>query len=249
MFKNVSNLEASMEDIRKLTKYQTRLMNGGSKEQQKVYKFKVGEYAAKLDSKGISSDAVIQYVQAGGDPLEDIKNSSQRVRSTMDALEQRVGGLQPNAADLRSIADATSNAVHTLNTLKQQYAEYAVKSESIIGEMEGRMQNIKLPTGQGITQDAIDDIATTIRTGMTGDMTNAMEYAQIDVVLHSIKAEDRGQFDEIARNLGNLKRLTPVITANKQELERIKNLFVEKYTKHSPAQNVPDVVKAVLDSW
>lgn len=65
--------DQNIENVNKLTKYQIRL-TGGSKEHADVYRYKINEYSRKLENNGINSKKIIDTIQTGGNPLDELRN-------------------------------------------------------------------------------------------------------------------------------------------------------------------------------
>jgi len=79
-----------LEDVQKLTKYQVRLLNmeGGASQQKDVYKAKINEYGQRLAKNGVNVDRLINTIQRGGNPLDELKAQQEAALKALQELDE-----------------------------------------------------------------------------------------------------------------------------------------------------------------
>jgi hypothetical protein len=87
-------VDQNLNDIRKLTKYQVRMINlqgGGSsnEEKRKVYQYKINDYSRRLSNNGYNVNKIMNMTQSGGSRIEQLtRELDDRKTAILSSLKQ-----------------------------------------------------------------------------------------------------------------------------------------------------------------
>jgi hypothetical protein len=200
------------EEIYKIVKYQTKLAESKTREQQDLYKYKLTQHITNLTNSGIKKEAIQQFMKGGAEGEENTilniqKLLEQQKLDTIAALDNIEKNSKSGQSDLedekKAIVDMTSDAVDKYKTVVDSYKENVVNSYKNMGEIQDKAENLgSIATLTGNLED--------LKTKLDNLLANVRDPSQLanelsDAVKEEVKSRESKKKPEESQQGGKIR--------------------------------------------
>ena len=118
------------QEVYKIVKYQTKLLNANSQEQQDLYKYKLNEHMNNLSNCGLSKETRQKIMSGGTFNIDEIDFENEKhIELMMEEIErQKKETVAPTKESLERLAQKTEKIVYWSFVVWSVFAVYGIYS-------------------------------------------------------------------------------------------------------------------------
>lgn len=138
------------EEIYKIVKYQTKLAQAETTEQQDLYKYKLSQHVKNLSNNGVSKREIKHILQGGSSPIQDLLDA-QKAETLAAIAKLETLGSDNNKQMIQDaqeqIQNTATNAVNRHNSVMEQYKG---DTEKALRSMEEVKNSAEIIANKGV---------------------------------------------------------------------------------------------------